>query len=146
MNQLQTIIERLRAARKPTLDRASRRGMSLVEIMVVIAIILTLMSVVGYGVMSVWESAKVDTTKLSMGDIAKKVQIYQVRNNKAPTTSEGLAAVYLGEEPPKDGWGNDFVYLSPGPNGLDFDVVSYGRDGTDGGDGLAADIRLSEIK
>lgn len=124
----------------------SRRGMSLVEVMVVIAIIVTLMGIVGYGVMTVFENSRVETTKLQMGRIAERVQIYQVKHKKPPTTGEGLTAVY-GEEPvPTDSWGNEFVYVSPGPDGSDYDIISYGRDGVEGGTGNAEDIRLTDSK
>lgn len=127
------------------LVRAAHRGMSLVEIMVVIAIILTLMGIVGYGVMQVWESSRVETTKLQMGRIVERIQIYTVKHKKAPSTSEGLSAVFGGEAVPTDAWGNEFVYLSPGPDGADYDVVSYGRDGVEGGTGNAEDLRLSDM-
>lgn len=123
----------------------SRRGMSLVEIMVVIAIILTLMSIIGYGVIGVFEDSKIETTKISMGNIAQKVSIYSVRKSKPPTMSEGLKAAFSGEDVPKDAWGKDFVYVTPGPDGADFDILSLGKDGAEGGTGRGADIKLSEI-
>ncbi len=124
----------------------SRRGMSLVEVMVVIAIIITLMGIVGYGVMTVYQDAQVQTTQLQMGRVAERIQIYQVKHRRPPTTAEGLSAVYGDEPVPTDAWGNDFVYVSPGPGGQDFDLLSYGRDGVEGGTGTAADLRLSEIR
>lgn len=129
----------LRAARR------ARRGMSLVEVMVVIAIILTLMGIIGYGVMSVYEKSKVETTRLQIGRIVERVTIYTVKHKKPPTTGDGLAAVYDGEKVPQDAWGNDFTYVSPGPEGHDFDIISYGRDGVEGGTGLAADIHITDL-
>lgn len=126
--------------------RQSRRGMSLVEVMVVIAIILTLMSVIGYGVMTVFQNSRVDTTKLQMARVAERVQIYSLRHKGVPSSSEGLAAVYEGEEVPVDSWGNEFRYTSPGPGGQDFDLVSLGADGSEGGTGNNADLKYSEIK
>ncbi len=126
-------------------SRRGRRGMSLVEVMVVIAIILTLMSVIGYGVMTVFQNSRVDTTKLQMGRVAERVQIYSLRHKGPPSTSEGLAAVYEGEEVPTDSWGNEFRYVSPGPNGRDFDLISLGADGQEGGTGRNADIKYSEL-
>ena len=60
------------ALRDARIRRRGRRGMSLVEVMVVIAIILTLMSVIGYGVMSVFQNSRVDTTKLQMARVAER--------------------------------------------------------------------------
>lgn len=124
----------------------SRRGMSLVEIMVVIAIILTLMSVLAYGVMGVFESSRVDTTQLTMGKASSVVNIYMLRHGKPPSTSEGLNAAYDTQPvpPPKDAWDNELRYTSPGPNGTPFDIISYGADGSQGGTGLNADIKMSD--
>jgi general secretion pathway protein G len=53
----------------------------------------------------------------------------------------------FGDEPaPKDAWGNDFVYVSPGPDGKDYDLISYGRDGVQGGTGNNADISLADMQ
>ena len=74
--------------------RGSRRGMSLVEVMVVIAIILTLMSVLAIGVWSIFSDSQVDTTKLTMSKVNEKIEIYSLRKKKPPGTSDGLAAVF----------------------------------------------------
>jgi general secretion pathway protein G len=138
---------RIQQIREAALRAASdRRGMSLVEVVVVIAIILTLMSLIGYGIMQTFGETQVDTTKLSMSQVADKVQIYQVRKGKVPASGEGLRAVYTDIAPPKDAWGNEFVYVSPGPNGQPFDIISLGADGREGGSGNNADIKLSETR
>jgi general secretion pathway protein G len=113
--------------------RSSRRGMSLLEVMVVIAIILTLMGVLAFGVMSVFSDSQGQTTLLTMGKVDERVQIYMLRKKKPPTTSEGLAAIYGSEQLPADAWGNPIQYVSPGGNGRPFDLVSYGADGSEGG-------------
>lgn len=123
----------------------SRRGMSLVEVMVVIAIILVLMSVVGFGALTIFQNSKVDTTLLTMGEVTKRIEIYSLKKGP-PSTSEGLKAAFGGEDPPKDSWGGEFVYVSPGPNGAKYDLISYGSDGVENGTGNAADIRWSENK
>jgi general secretion pathway protein G len=123
----------------------NRRGMSLVEVMVVIAIILVLMSVVGFGALSIFQSSKIDTTMLTMGEVNKRVEIYALKKGP-PSTSEGLKSAFGGEDVPKDSWGNDFIYVSPGPNGAKYDLISYGSDAQEGGTGNAADIRWSEHK
>ncbi len=126
--------------------RRNRRGMSLVEVMVVIAIIVTLMSIIGFGVMNVYQDSLVDTTVLQMGEVNKRVELYSLKKGP-PSTSDGLKSVYHnGEEPPKDSWGNDFIFVSPGPNGMQYDLISYGSDGVEGGTDNAADLRWSEKK
>ncbi len=69
-----------------------------------------------------------------------------------PTTDEGLAALvvkpsgmdnwkgpYLKKEIPMDPWGKPYIYRCPGTHG-DFDIVSYGLDAKEGGDGESADV------
>lgn len=123
----------------------STRGMSLVEVMVVIAIILTLMGILAYGVMQVFQNSQVETTKLQMGKVAERVDMYMLRKKKPPQTSEGLEPAFNGEDVPTDSWGNAFIYVSPGPNGRPYDIMSNGSDGVEGGTGNAADIRYSEM-
>ena len=118
--------------------------MSLVEVMVVIAIILTLMSIIGFGVIQVYQQSQVDTTKLTMSKINQQVQIYQLRKKKLPS-SGGLSEIFDGEDPPRDSWDNEFVFVVPGPGNSPFDIISLGSDGQDGGAGNAEDIKWSEI-
>lgn len=126
--------------------RRARRGMSLVEVMVVIAIILTLMSIVAIGVYGVYQDAMVDTTRLTMTKVSERLEITLLRKKKAPSTSDGLASVFDGEKVPKDGWGNELIYVSPGPGGETYDLISLGADGKEGGTGRDKDLRWSELK
>jgi len=125
--------------------RVSRRGMSLIEVMVVIAIILTLMGVIAIGVMAAFGDAQVSTTTITMGKVSERIEIYMLRKKKPPTTSDGLRELFEGEAP-TDAWGNELVYVSPGPGGQPYDLMSYGADGQEGGTGNDADIRWSEAK
>jgi len=120
--------------------------MSLVEVMVVIAIILTLMSIIAIGVWSIFSDSQVDTTRLTMTKINERLEIYMLRKKKPPSSSEGLGAVFGNEQVPKDSWNHEFEYVSPGPNGEPFDLISLGSDGQEGGTGNAADLKWSEMK
>lgn len=126
--------------------RRNRRGMSLVEVMVVIAIIVTLMGIVGLGALTWFGNAQVETTKLQMHEVNKRIEMYVVKSGSPPSSGDGLRAAFGGDEVPKDSWNHDFMYTSPGPNGLKYDLVSLGSDGAAGGTGNAADIKWSEIK
>lgn len=135
------------AGQRPSRIRARRRrGMSLVEVMVVIAIILTLMSIIAIGVWGIFSDSQVDTTRLTMTRVNERLEIYMLRKKKAPSTSEGLAQVFGSEPVPKDSWNNDFIYVSPGPNGEPYDLISLGSDGQEGGTGNAEDIKWSEVR
>lgn len=126
--------------------RSRRRGMSLVEVMVVIAIILTLMSIIAIGVFGIFADSQVDTTRLTMMRVSERLEIHMLRKKKAPSGSEGLAEVFGTEPIPKDSWNHEFVYVSPGPGGEPFDLISLGSDGQEGGTGNAEDLKWSEMR
>ncbi len=128
--------------------RASRdrRGMTLVEIMVVITIIVSLMAVLSVTVLSRLADAQRDQTKIQIRQVEQGLQMYAMRHKgRFPTTSDGLeaAAKYMPKtgEVPKDAWGNDFQYFSPGTHGEnEYEIISLGRDGKEGGEDADADI------
>ena len=125
----------------------SRRGMTLVEIMVVITIIITLMSVLAVAVLGRLDDANADMTKIRIGQIEQALQMYAVKHKgKFPSTSQGLEAAkkYMPTpgEVPTDAWGNDLQYYSPGTHGgNDYEIVSLGKDGKEGGEDANADIQ-----
>ena len=129
------------------LFRNSRAGMTLVEIMVVITIIITLMSVLAVVVLGRLDEANADMTKIRIGQIEQALQMYAVKHKgKYPSTSQGLSAAdkYMPTpgETPTDAWGNEFQYFSPGSHGNnDYEIVSLGKDGKEGGDDASADIQ-----
>lgn len=122
-----------------------RRGMSLVEVMVVIAIILTLMSVVGYGAFNFYQQSLQETTKIQMTQIAERAQIHVMKGKSLPSGANAVSELYDGMEAPRDGWGNDFIFM-PGGGPRDFEIVSLGADGAEGGQGTNADLKWSEVK
>ncbi|TNE85439.1 MAG: prepilin-type N-terminal cleavage/methylation domain-containing protein [Deltaproteobacteria bacterium] len=133
---------RIRAMRRLV---SSRRGVTLIEVMIVIAILVTLMGALGFALSRAAAGAKVSQTELTLRQIESEVMLYSVRKKGVPEGSDGLASIYGKDEVPKDGWGNDFIYVTPGPDGKDYDVISYGADGTEGGAGNDADLKLSEL-
>jgi general secretion pathway protein G len=118
------------------------RGMTLIEIMVVILILGMIMSLVAVAVVPQFEQAKIDTAKLQIRNFQQALDHYKIRFNKYPTTAEGIDALthppnnmqpFLNEVP-KDPWGNDYVYVSPGSHAkAGYDIESYGPDGQSGG-------------
>ncbi len=136
LTALRALLVRTRASRK-----RSRRGMTLIEIMIVIAIILMLMGALTYGLASMFGEAQGDTASLMIARINDKVKIYQVKKKKLP---DSLDEAFRGEPAPKDPWGNEFVYRKGGGKG-GYDIISYGSDAKEGGTGSAADIKLSDM-
>ncbi|MDR3579400.1 MAG: type II secretion system major pseudopilin GspG [Oryzomonas sp.] len=140
-----------------------RRGFTLIEIMVVIVILALLAALVGPKIMGRTDDAKIQTTKTQIRNLESALKLYKLDNGVYPTTEQGLNALvtkptvgvipksykdggYLeSKNVPKDGWGNDYLYVSPGEHG-DYDLYSYGADGVKGGDGKNADINSWDLK
>lgn len=133
---------------------ARQQGFTLIEVMAVIVILGVLAALVVPSVMGKVDTSKIKTTKISMQAIAGELDQFKMDNNRYPTTQEGLDALinqpasaknwpqggYIKGGNIKDGWDNDFQYVSPGTNGRPFDLYSFGGDGKDGGEDNDADI------
>ncbi|MFB1487205.1 MULTISPECIES: type II secretion system major pseudopilin GspG [unclassified Thiocapsa] len=130
------------------------RGFTLVELLVVLAILGLLAGLVGPQVMSFLGSSKSKTAKLQIENLAATLDMYRLEVGRYPTQAEGLQALverpaniqswngpYLRKgDVPKDPWGFDYQYRMPGENGA-FDIWSLGADNREGGDGENADLR-----
>jgi general secretion pathway protein G len=135
----------------PMESRKSRvqRGMTLIEIMVVLVIIGLVASAVAVNVVGRLGEAKVKQAETDVRNIASQgVDAYRVMRGRYPTTEEGLGAL-ISEKFIKankggkllDPWNREYIYLYPGQAHPDaFDVKSYGADGQPGGEGENADI------
>lgn len=121
---------------------AARAGMSLIEIIIVVALMGTLMAYLVRNLIGQQEEAKKDQTKLGMGVLEQSLQLYRVHNSRYPTTEQGLDAMITAPADAKtwrgpyteanklsDPWGNKFQYESDGRN---FKIISGGPDGTVG--------------
>ncbi len=131
--------------------RRRSKGMSLVEIMVVIAIIGILMTVVGVNVAARFSDSQRSTTMIQITSIEQQLTMYSTKHKgKYPSTSEGLAAMkkyFPNEEVPQDSFGYDFLYFSPGTHGNHpYEVISLGADGKEGGEDANADIYSWDMK
>ena len=145
-------------------DRKRKSGFTLIEIMVVVVIIGMLAALVSVRVFDVLEKGKRKASIAQMQNFATALAAYRLDNSKYPTTEQGLDALikqptmepiprnyprngYMGaKEIPLDPWGNPFVYFSPGLNGEDFTIMSYGADGVEGGEGDNADIDSGNLE
>lgn len=123
----------------------SQKGMSLVEIMVVIAIIGIITTVIAVNVIGAQDEAYRGATCIQMKQVENAMVMYAAKHKgKFPSTSEGLAAaksLLPNNEVPVDPWGNAYQYFSPGTHGQhDFELISLAKDGREGGADAAADI------
>lgn len=130
--------------------RAAQRGMTLIEILVVMVILGLIATAVAVNVVGRAATARVDRAKTDVQRIASDgVEAFKVMRGRYPSTEEGLQLLiqekFLKANSPegkiKDPWDREYVYLYPGqahPDG--FDVKSYGADGQPGGEDENADI------
>ena len=123
----------------PTPKGATRRGFSLVEIMVVVVIIGLLAGMVTVGFAKYLDAAKKNVAKSDISVLAREVKGYYMLNNRYPSNDEGIAVLKL-DNNGIDPWGNPYQYNSPAGNGDAFEVYTLGEDGTEGGEGNDADI------
>jgi len=114
-------------------------GMSLIEIIIVVALLGTLMAYMVSNLMDQADQAKVDSTKLAMGNIDQKLQMYRIHNNKYPTTDQSLNALmtapgdakgwrgpYIEANKLVDPWDQPFTYECS--DGRNFKIISGGKD------------------
>jgi general secretion pathway protein G len=124
--------------------RRRERGMTLIEIMVVITILGLIAAAVAVNVVNNLSEARVKQAKTDLHTIENCLDLYKVDKGRYPSTEEGLAAVVSAGKCKaglKDPWGHDYVYMYPGQAHPDaFDIKSYGADGQPGGDGENGDI------
>lgn len=123
-----------------------RRGMTLIEIMVVITILGLIAAAVGVAVIPQLEAAKRDRAALDIGNLKSGLKLYYTKKGSYPDTGTGLRALVetqVLEEVPKDPWGNDYLYLNEGGKPV---ITSYGADGTAGGEGSDADISSRDVQ
>mgnify|MGYP002638260589 FL=1 len=112
------------------------RGMTLLEIMVVIAIIGILSSAIGVSVVTYMEKAKVDATKAQLRQVANAVELYAVENDWPTDLREVLDAKMVKEKQLTDPWKQDLIYSYPASRGNDnrYDLCSKGADKVEGND------------
>jgi len=116
-------------------------GFTLIELLVVMVIIGLLAALVVPKFFGHVDKAMQQDAQAQIQLLGQALDLYRLENHKYPTTDEGLKAIasYLKKEVPKDPWGNNYVYTSPGEHG-DYDLISYGADNVEGGDDTNKDI------
>jgi general secretion pathway protein G len=138
-----------------------RSGFTLLEILVVVAIIGVLATYVGIRVYNEPGKARVVAAKAQITAFMNALETYRMNAGNFPVQEQGLKA--LAEKPavppipasyppegyirkiPKDPWGRDYVYLIPGRDGKSYEILTYGADGEPGGEGEASDLSSLDL-
>jgi|SRR5882724_4148345 len=128
------------------------RGFTLLELLVVVAIIALLVGYVAPRYFGQIGKSEVTTAKEQIDALEKALDQYRLDTGHYPNTEPGLAALvtkppsepkwngpYLRKDVPLDPWGKAYVYKYPGESG-EYDIISYGKDGQPGGTGENADL------
>jgi general secretion pathway protein G len=138
--------------------KISNHGFTLIEIMVVVVILGVLSALIVPNVISRPDEARAAAAKLGVQQIGNALEYYRLDNGFYPSSDQGLEALvthpsgfpepkkwseegYLSNVP-EDPWGEPYLYFNEGRT---VDVYTFGADRQEGGDGVDADIRLSEL-
>jgi len=120
---------------------SNSKGFTILEIIAVIVIIGLLWALVATNFMGKVDEARQVDAMAQIGLLGQALDLYRLEKGKYPSNEDGLKTIqsYLKKELPKDPWGNDYHYKYPGDHG-DYDLVSYGADNAEGGEGNDLDI------
>ena len=133
-----------------------QEGWSYIETLIVIGIIVILMAVVAITSTGSLQKARVAGARTQIDSFCTALEAYCIDCGFYPTQSQGLEALrrkpssspvsehwsgpYISKSVPKDPWGNEYVYVTPSPDGDPYGIICYGADGMEGGTGANADI------
>lgn len=123
--------------------RNRSRGFTLMEIILVVVIIMTLLAVVGPNIVRQGTRQKENITRIQIRNLKQSLTSFYTQTNRYPSTQEGLQALIskpagmdetewpgqLIESMPKDGFSHELKYVCPSEHGMDYDIISAGKDG-----------------
>ncbi len=152
----------IKSLRELNIFTSDNKGFTLLEIIVVVVILSLLVAYVAPKIIGRTDDARIAEAKVQIRSFETALKLFKLDNGFYPDTQQGLDALiespvtgqipqryreggYLEQKKiPGDPWGNPYIYVSPGLHG-DFDILSYGSDGKEGGTGKDADIRNWEL-
>jgi general secretion pathway protein G len=133
--------------------RRQQRGVTLIEMLVVMTIIALFAALVAPRLLNKSDTARVTAARAQINSFMTALGTYKLDTGVYPTTEMGLNALrtrpqavnqwqgpYLPQEIPVDPWGNPYVYKYPSSQGDEPEIICYGADGQPGGEGINADL------
>ncbi|MFW6388281.1 MAG: type II secretion system major pseudopilin GspG [Desulfohalobiaceae bacterium] len=153
----------MRAQPNTAMQKPLAQGFSLIELMIVVVILGLLAGMLVPRIMDRPQEAKVTKAKTDIRTLKSGLRFYHLDNGFYPTTRQGLQALIQKPETkpqpenwrsggyletsslPRDPWGNKYIYRCPGEAGRDYEIISYGADGQEGGTGFDQDIKSWEL-
>ena len=155
MSGMGTIRKRARSSERgfTPLRRSAQQGFTLMEMLVVLVVIGLIAAVAIPQVMRLLESAKHKSARIQLETLSQSLNYYQLDIGGYPSSEQGLKALWQSpggneawngpyvrqERQLLDPWGRPFIYRAPGQSG-DYDLISLGGDGKEGGTGDDADL------
>ncbi|MGH9721527.1 MAG: type II secretion system major pseudopilin GspG [Bryobacteraceae bacterium] len=131
--------------------RRCEAGVTLIEMLVVVAIIALFVTLVAPNIFKATDKARITAAQTQINNFELGLAQYKLSTGTFPTTDQGLNALrvkpanvlqwdgpYLKKEIPNDPWGRPYVYKFPGDHGDEPDIISYGPDGQPGNDDIAS--------
>ncbi|MEM9167437.1 MAG: type II secretion system protein GspG [Planctomycetota bacterium] len=139
------------------MNRTTRRGMTLVEVLAVVVILGLLASTLAVGFSGSFGKGRREIARTGVALVAGKVELFQLEHGAWPSMDDGIArlgppnaaptaAYFLGEDKQVDPWGRTYQLVVPGPDGHPFEVLCLGADGEPGGEGPDADISSVRLR
>jgi general secretion pathway protein G len=159
-NKMSSQLSKKMTNKKSKLQMLKNKGFTLIEIMIVLVIMGILAALVVPKLMGRADDARISQAKLDIDTMVNALKLYKLDNMRYPTTEQGLQALikrpttgpaangwksdgYISKLP-KDPWGNEYQYMSPGLK-AEIEIFTYGQDGQPGGVGYDADIGSWEL-
>ena len=140
-----------------------KNGFTFIELMAVVVVLSILAMIVMPRIFGRVEEAKITAAKVQIKNLSAALSLFYLDNGFYPGTEQGLQSLVekptIGKIPnnwkdggymekrqvPDDPWENEYIYFSPGRDEEDYEIISYGRDGKEGGEGPDKDISSSNI-
>jgi general secretion pathway protein G len=128
--------------------------MTLIEILAVVVILGLLAATLVGGLSGKLGTARHELAKTQIAQVVNAIEAFNLANGRPPTASDGLQVLSANPQAPffleagklLDPWSKPYQYLIPGPNGMPYEVVTFGADGQQGGTGENADVSSVDLR